>query len=91
MGRMFGIILMLCALYVGLTLYTEGTENAFHGLFSPLESQNTAESPMATGLTGLAQQGDAPTQTRRQPIYKAIGERVEQDLEYGARRRGYED
>ena len=91
MGRMFGILFILCAVYVGLTLYTEGTENAFNGLFSPLESQNNAEAPMATGLTGVAQQGDMPTQTRRKPIYHAIGDRVEEDLEYGARRRGYED
>ena len=51
MGKLFGLILMLAALYVGMTIYTEGLEQAFGGIFAPLESVNDSTAPMATQFT----------------------------------------
>lgn len=34
MGRLIGLILMLIAIYVGISLYTEGTDHAFGGILA---------------------------------------------------------
>jgi hypothetical protein len=89
MGKLFGLILLLAALWVGITLYTEGTENAFGGIFAPIESQNRAEAPMATGLTPAAQSATPPAERRRNaPITDRVRQAVTEDIEYGASRRG---
>ena len=90
MGRIFGLVLMLAALYVGMTVYTEGIENAFGGAFAPLESIREREEPLAIGLTPAAQMADAPTERgQRVPVTQAVRERVNSHMETGARRRGY--
>ena len=90
MGRLFGIVLVLGAIYVGLTVYTEGIENAFGGAFSPIEPIDQGEEPLATHLTPAAQMADAPTERgRRVPVTQAVRERVNSHMETGARRRGY--
>ena len=33
MGKIFGILLIVAGIWVGLTIYTEGTDAAFGGLF----------------------------------------------------------
>jgi len=90
MGRIFGLALMLIALYVGMTVYTEGLENAFGGAFAPIEPIDEREEPLATHLTPAAQMADAPTERRRRvPVTQAVRERVNSHMETGARRRGY--
>jgi hypothetical protein len=90
MGRIFGIVLVLIAIYVGMTVYTEGIENAFGGAFAPLEPVDGREEPTASYLTPAAQMADAPTERRRRvPVTQAVRERVNADMETGARRRGY--
>jgi hypothetical protein len=90
MGRLFGIVLVLGAIYVGMTIYAEGIENAFGGAFAPIESQDGREEPTATALTPAAQMADAPTERRRRvPVTQAVRERVNDHMETGARRRGY--
>jgi hypothetical protein len=90
MGRIFGLVLFLAAIYVGMTVYTEGIENAFGGAFAPLESVDGREEPFATHLTPAAQMADAPSGPRRRvPVTQAVRERVNSDMETGARRRGY--
>ena len=103
MGRIFGWVLLLAALYVGMTVYTEGIEHAFGGAFAPLEPIAQREEPSATALTPAAQMADAPSErrhataegegrperARRVPITEAVRERVTSDLQTGARRRGY--
>ena len=90
MGRIFGIVLMLVALYVGMTVYAEGIENAFGGAFAPIEPIDQGEEPLATHLTPAAQMADAPTERRRRvPVTQAVRERVNAHMESGARRRGY--
>jgi len=34
MGKVFGILLVVVAIWVGMTVFTEGTERAFGGLLS---------------------------------------------------------
>jgi hypothetical protein len=90
MGRLFGIVLVLGAIYVGMTIYAEGIENAFGGAFAPIESYDEREEPTATALTPAAQRADAPTERRRRvPVTQAVRERVNDHMETGARRRGY--
>jgi hypothetical protein len=77
MGKAFGLILMLIALYVGMTIYTEGIDQAFGGA-------------LATHLTPGAQSADAPAdRERRGSITDRVRERVTADMEAGRRRRGY--
>src|SRR5262245_12079586 len=103
MGRIFGWVLLLAALYVGMTVYNEGIEHAFGGAFAPLEPIGQREEPSATALTPAAQMADAPSErrhataasedrpegARRVPITEAVRQRVNADMANGARRRGY--
>lgn len=89
MGKAFGLILMLISLYIGMTIYTEGIEAAFGGIFAPIDSMNDAEAPSALGLTPAAQEADAPRErVRRVPITEQVRDRVTGYVEEGARRRG---
>jgi len=89
MAKAFGLILMLVALYIGMTIYTQGIENAYGGIFAPI-APSGGDSPMATHLTPAAGMADAPTERRpRRRITEAVRDRVTTDLEEGARRRGY--
>lgn len=89
MTKAFGLIMMLIALYIGMTIYTEGIENAYGGIFAPIATSDGG-SPMATHLTPAAGMADAPSEPRpRQRITDAVRDRVTSDLQEGARRRGY--
>jgi hypothetical protein len=89
MAKAFGLIVMLAALYIGMTIYTEGIENAYGGIFAPIASSDR-ESPMAAHLTPAAGMADAPSGgARRVKITDAVRKRVSDDLEQAARRRGY--
>ncbi len=46
MSKALGLALMLGALYVGMTLYTEGREQAFGGIFAPLEPWSATHQPL---------------------------------------------
>jgi hypothetical protein len=46
MGRLFGLILMVAAIYVGLTLYTEGFDNAFGGIFASSDEPSERQAPV---------------------------------------------
>ena len=89
MSKAFGLIVMLLALYVGMTIYSEGIEQAYGGIFAPISSSER-DSSLAAGLTPLAGMADAPTEARRPvKITDAVRERVSADLAAGAERRGY--
>jgi hypothetical protein len=90
MGKLFGLVMLLAALYIGMTLYTQGMESAFGGVFAPIEPADPREAPSATHLTPAAQLADAPSERRhRVKVTDAVRERVTADLAEGARRRGY--
>jgi hypothetical protein len=89
MAKAFGLIMMLIALYIGMTIYTEGIENAYGGIFAPIASSEGG-TPMPTHLTPAAGMADAPMEPRpRQRVTEAVRDRVTADLREGARRRGY--
>ena len=90
MGKLFGLVAMLVALYIAMTLYTKGIEGAFGGAFGPIEPANNRDSPIATHLTPAAQLAEPPSERQRRVwITDAVRERVTSDLDEGARRRGY--
>jgi len=89
MTKAFGLIAMIIALYIGMTIYTEGLEQAYGGIFAPIASSER-DGSLATGLTPVAGMADAPSApARRVKVTDAVRERVSADLEEGARRRGY--
>ena len=91
MGKAFGLIAMLIALYVGMKIYTEGMDHALGGVFAPVQPMSQRETPIATHLTPGAELADPPSEPRRprERITDAVRKRVESDLEEGTRRRGY--
>jgi hypothetical protein len=92
MGKAFGLILMLIALYVGMAIYSEGIEHAFGGAFAPLQPASERDEPLATHLAPGAQMADAPSEPRRRrrvPLTQAVRDRVKADIESGTRRRKY--
>ena len=46
MSKAFGLIFMLVALYIGMTLHTEGMDEAFGGIFAPLEPWSETHRPL---------------------------------------------
>ena len=90
MGKGFGLILMMIAMYVGMTIYAEGMDRAFGGIFAPLQSARSSDAPVGRHLTPLAQTGDdaATRPAQRVRITDAVRNRVTADLERAARRRG---
>jgi hypothetical protein len=90
MGKFLGLVAMLVALYVAMTLYTKGIEAAFGGVFAPIEPANNRDAPIATHLTPAAQLAEPPSERERRVwVTDAVRERVTSDLDAGARRRGY--
>ena len=45
MEKLFGIILIVAAIWVGAKVYTEGTRDAFGGVFAFLSSEETEPAP----------------------------------------------
>ena len=89
MSKAFGLILMIIALYIGMTVYTKGMDRAYSDVFAPIASTE-GERPLATHLTPAAGTANAPTERRRRVrVTDAVRERVSEDLDAGARRRGY--
>ena len=78
MGKVFGLILMVVAIYIGLTYYTAGMEEA-----SPEEPVAIAEQP----ARAAAPSGNASS-SRRPPITQRVRTRVQSAVDDGARRHG---
>ena len=90
MARGFGLILMLVALYIGMTIYTKGIDQFVGNAFAPIEPAASRENAPATHLTPGAQLAAPPTKrTRRVRLTDSVRDRVERDMEQGTRRRGY--
>ena len=93
MGRMFGLVLLLVSLYIGMSIYTKGAEETLasvHQAFAPIQPMAQRETPLATGLTpaaGLADEPSAPS--RPVKITDAVRNQVSADFQLGAERRGY--
>lgn len=91
MGKALGLIATLIALYVGMTIYTDGIDHALGGVFAPIQPMSRRETPIATHLTPGAELAEPPSEPRRprERIPDAVRNRVTSDLKEGARRRGY--
>jgi hypothetical protein len=91
MAKAFGLVAILVAMYLGMTIYTKGLEQVFGGAFAPIQSPSDRDAPLATHLTpaaGLAE--TVPTdRERRVWVTDAVREQVSADLRSGAQRRGH--
>lgn len=87
MGRLFGLVAILVAMYVGMQIYTQGIDNMLGGALDPIESSERDSSSIGTHLTG----GDVtmPTERDRGPVTQKVRDKVTADLQRGAERRGY--
>jgi hypothetical protein len=76
MGKAFGLVLMVIALWAGLEIYTEGMQGAFGGVFA------------ATGVVEEATPATpgAPAAPRQRPT-EAVRDRVTGHMELGESRR----
>lgn len=87
MGKAFGLVVMLLALYIGMQIYTEGIDSLLGRVTSPIEG-TSREAPLATGLTAAAGMADAvPTdRERRVWVTDVVRDKVTADIARGARR-----
>jgi hypothetical protein len=92
MSKAFGLVLMLISLYIGMTIYQKGLENAFGGAFAPLESVRGDGGALESEITPSAQFDAAGPADRERKVFitDAVRQKVNADLQMGARRRGYE-
>jgi hypothetical protein len=91
MSKAFGLILMLAAMYVGMTLHAEGMEKAFGGVFAPIEPIER-NSSAATALSGGAQAAEAANGGAARPrgrVTDVVRDRVTAHMQNGAERRSY--
>ena len=87
MGRLFGLVSILVAMYLGMQIYTQGIESVVGTALDPIETSERDSSPFGGHLIG----GDVtmPTERKRGPITEQVRNRVTADLQRGAERRGY--
>ena len=92
MGKAFGLIMMLGAMYLGMQIYTEGIDNVWDGAFAPIQSSDR-DSSRAIHLSPAAQLADEPSSASRprERITERVRQRVTADLEAGASRYENED
>jgi hypothetical protein len=91
-SKMFGLILLVISLYIGMSVYGKVVDQTLTGVFAPIESSSHREDSPATYLTPgaqLAEEPSAPTRPRVR-ITEQVRQRVTADLDRGASRRGYE-
>ena len=91
MSKAFGLVLMLVALYVGMTLHAEGMEKAFGGILAPIEPMER-NSSAATSLTAGAQSAESTNSGAARPrgrVTDVVRDRVSGHMQNGAERRGY--
>ena len=91
MGKAFGLVMMMIALYVGMTVYSKGFDQAYSSAFAPIQPTSQRETPIAIELTGAAGLADAPSGGENRPIKvtDAVRSQVSADMALGADRRGY--
>ena len=87
MGRLFGLVTILIAMYIGMQVYTKGIDSVLGSTLDPIESSERGSSSFGGHITG----GDVtmPTERKRGPITQQVRDRVTSDLQRGTRRRGY--
>jgi hypothetical protein len=87
MARIFGLVLMLIAMYIGMEIYSKGLENTLYGAFAPVQPMSKRETPGATGLTPAAGLADEPSGGDRPvTITDRVRKQVSADFAAGAHR-----
>lgn len=91
MGKAFGLVMMMIALYIGMTVYEKGFDQAYSSAFAPLQPMAQRETPLATDLTAAAGLADAPSGGANRPVKTTdrVRSQVSADMALGASRRGY--
>ena len=90
MARMFGLVLLLISMYIGMQIYTDGAEQtmrSLHSALAPIQPMSQRETPLATGLTpaaGLADEPSAPD--RPVKLTDRVRNQVTSDIAAGAAR-----
>ncbi len=92
MTRAFGLIAIIIAMYLGMSIYTDGIDRTLDGIFASIEPVDDGRDPLATHLTPAAGLADAPSAPSRprQRVTERVRDRVTADLQQAAQRRGYE-
>ena len=92
MIRAFGLIAIIIAMYLGMSIYTDGIDRTLDGIFASIEPVDDGRDPLATHLTPAAGLADAPSGSSRprQRVTERVRDRVTADLQQAAQRRGYE-
>ncbi len=87
MGRIFGLVSILVAMYIGMQIYTKGIDSMLGSTLDPIEPSERDSSSFGGHLTG----GDVtmPTERKRGPITQKVRDKVTADLQRGAERRRY--
>jgi len=90
MGKAFGLVMMLIALYIGMTVYSKGFDQAYRQAFAPIQPMSQREEPLATGLTPAAGIADGPSGGESRPvkITDRVRNQVSADMALGASRSG---
>ncbi len=87
MGRMFGLVLLLISMYVGMQIYTKGVEQTLGTAFAPIQPMSQRGTPLATGLTPAAGLADEPSSSGRPvKLTDRVRNQVTADLAAGAHR-----
>jgi hypothetical protein len=87
---MFGLVMMLVALYLAATLYTHGVRDTLGNALDPIRPGGDRDGTAAVQLTPAAQLADPPAdREQRVWVTEAVRDQVRSDLEQGAQRRGY--
>ena len=84
MGRVFALLLMIVGIYVGITVYTEGTDRAFGGLFAGAgeDSSDTALGDDAEAWGEASAPAPVPiTQRVRAKVQGEVDERYRRSAE----------
>ena len=87
MARIFGLVLMLISMYIGMEIYSKGIDNVLYGAFAPIQSMSQRETPGATGLTPAAGLADEPSGSDRPvKLTDRVRNQVTSDFAAGAHR-----
>ncbi len=84
MAKIFGVLLIVLGVWVGMEIYTKGMDHAFGGMFAgwsePIHSQGKTTYDQAPG-------GGSPNAGgERGSLAQRVGSKVQEDLDRGAER-----
>ncbi len=82
MTKAFGLIAIIIAMYLGMSIYTEGIDRTLDGILASVEPVDDPAAGLAGGSSALSQ--------RHGRVTERVRDRVTADLQQAAQRRGYE-